>query len=154
MQQAVKPKPRRKYDIDFKAEVLKMLISGQSAAYIAKALGISENLIYTWKSKNQGGKKATTQQPELAAENQQLKERVRQLETERGILKMPGRRPCWAFSAGRPDTTLRPDRGVSQGVFCRSTLLRFGCEPQCLLSLSTGSELPAISEQTAAAATC
>ena len=59
-----------------------MLISGQSAAYIAKALGISENLIYTWKSgtppgKNQGGKKATTQQPELAAENQQLKERVR-----------------------------------------------------------------------------
>lgn len=87
MQQAVKPKPRRKYDADFKVEVLKMLTNGQSAAYIAKALGISENLIYTWKSKNQGGKKATTQQPELAAENQQLKEQVRQLETEREILK-------------------------------------------------------------------
>jgi transposase len=87
MQQAIKPKVRRKYDADFKAEVLKMLASGQSAAYIAKALGISENLIYTWKSKNQVGKKAAAQQPELVTENHQLKERVRQLETERDILK-------------------------------------------------------------------
>ena len=55
MQQAIKPKAPsrrtgRKYDrtgepADYKAEVLKMLASGQSAAYIAEALGISENLI-------------------------------------------------------------------------------------------------------------
>ena len=32
------PKTRRKYDADFKAEVLKMLASGQTAAYIANAL--------------------------------------------------------------------------------------------------------------------
>lgn len=64
-----------------------MLANGQSAAYVAKALGISENLIYAWKSKNQGGKKTASQQPELAAENYQLRERVRQLETERDILK-------------------------------------------------------------------
>lgn len=87
MQQAVKPKARRKYDADFKTEVLKMLVSGQSAPYVAKALGISENLIYAWKSKNQVCTKTALQQPELAAENYQLKERVRQLETERDILK-------------------------------------------------------------------
>ena len=87
MQQAVKPKARRKYDADFKTEVLKMLVSGQSAPYVAKALGISENLIHAWKSKNQVCTKTALQQPELAAENYQLKERVRQLETERDILK-------------------------------------------------------------------
>ena len=40
------PNTRRKYDADFKAEVLKMLDSGQSAAYVANALGLSQNLIY------------------------------------------------------------------------------------------------------------
>ena len=92
MQQAVKSKPRRKYDrtgepADFKADVLKMLASGQSAPYVAKALGISENLIYSWKSKNLMGKKPAAYTPEIMAENYQLKERVRQLETERDILK-------------------------------------------------------------------
>ena len=87
-------KHRRKYDADFKAEVLKMLANGQTAAYIANALGISENIIYRWKSMNQVGKKVLVQQGDLALENQQLKERVRQLETEREILKMPGRRSC------------------------------------------------------------
>ena len=87
MQEAVKPKARRKYDADFKADVLKMLANGQSATYVANALGISENLIHTWKSKNQMGKKIAAYTPEIVAENHQLKERVRQLETERDILK-------------------------------------------------------------------
>ena len=76
-----------KYDADFKIEVLKMLDSGQTAAYIANALGVSENLIYRWKSMNQVGKKVVAGQTELTVENQQLKDRVRQLETEREILK-------------------------------------------------------------------
>ncbi|MBN8825839.1 MULTISPECIES: transposase [unclassified Spirosoma] len=87
MQQTRKPKTRCKYDADFKSEVVKMLVSGQTVAYISKALGISENLIYRWKNQNQGVKKATCEQNELALENQQLKDRVRQLETEREILK-------------------------------------------------------------------
>ena len=87
MSQALKPKTRRKYDADFKADVLKMLDSGQTAAYIANVLGVSENLIYRWKSINQVGKKVIVGQSELSLENQQLKERVRQLETERDILK-------------------------------------------------------------------
>ncbi|MBC3788402.1 transposase [Spirosoma utsteinense] len=73
--------------------VLKMLDSGQTAAYVANALGVSENLIYRWKSVNQMGKKVVAGQSELTTENQQLKERVRQLETERKILKKPAGRP-------------------------------------------------------------
>lgn len=99
MQPKKAPKTRRKYDADFKTEVLKMLDSGQTAAYVANALGVSENLIYRWKSGtppgvNQVGKKVVAGQSELTTENQQLKDRVRQLETEREILKMPGRRSC------------------------------------------------------------
>ena len=71
-----------------------MLDSGQTAAYIANALGVSENLIYRWKSLNQVGKKVVAGQGQLSLENQQLKDRVRQLETERDILKRPGRRSC------------------------------------------------------------
>ena len=54
-----------------------MLDSGQTAAYVANALGVSENLIYRWKSVNQVGKKVVASQSELTAENQQLKDRVR-----------------------------------------------------------------------------
>lgn len=64
-----------------------MLANGQTAAYVLKALGVSENLIYRWKNQNQRVKKVSSEQSELALENQQLKDRVRQLETEREILK-------------------------------------------------------------------
>ena len=57
MSQIPKTKTRRKYDPDFNAEVLKMLDSGQTAAYVANALGVSENLICRWKGVNQIGKK-------------------------------------------------------------------------------------------------
>lgn len=87
MQQPSRPKTRRKYDADFKNEVVKMLANGQTAAYVSKALGVSEDLIYRWKNQNQGVKKVSSEQSELALENQQLKDRVRQLETEREILK-------------------------------------------------------------------
>lgn len=87
MQQTSKPKTRRKYDAEFKNEVVKMVGSGQTAAYISRALGISENLIYRWKNQNQGIRKTSGEQNELVLENQQLKDRVRQLETEREILK-------------------------------------------------------------------
>ncbi len=92
MQSQKHTKTRRKYDADFKTEVLKMLASGQTPAYIANALGISENIIYRWKSVNQvagspGGKKNNHLTGDLTTENQQLKDRVRQLETERDILK-------------------------------------------------------------------
>ena len=45
-QEKAKKTKRRKYDADYKAEVLKMLASGQSATQIAKLPGMGENLIY------------------------------------------------------------------------------------------------------------
>ena len=87
MQAQKTTKTRRKYDANFKTEVLKMLASGQTPAYVANALGISENIIYRWKSTNQVGKKSEILAGDLVTENQQLKERLRQVETERDILK-------------------------------------------------------------------
>jgi len=80
---------RRKYDADFKAEVLKMVAGGRAVAYVSKALGVSENLIYRWKQKTEGKEKVVFEidTASLSVENQQLKERVRQLEIEREILK-------------------------------------------------------------------
>lgn len=103
-------KIRRKYDADFKAEVLKMLDNGQTVVYVDTALGVSQNLIYRWKNVNRVDKKVVAGQNELTVENQQLKDRVRQLETEREILKKALRTPRGVFSAGRPDAALRPDR--------------------------------------------
>jgi transposase len=88
MEEKNKGLQRRKYDADFKAEVLKMVANGQSVAYVSKALGISENIIYRWKQKRKGEKEELKADlSSLSAENQQLKDRVRQLETEREILK-------------------------------------------------------------------
>ncbi len=89
MEQKTKALPRRKYDAEFKAEILKMVANGQTVPYVSKALGVSENLIYRWKSATKGKKKIESESDFslLSVENQQLKERVRQLEIEREILK-------------------------------------------------------------------
>lgn len=89
MEEKNKGLQRRKYDADFKAEVLHMVAGGQTVAYVSQALGVSENLIYRWRQKTKGKEKAVCQDdsPSLSVENQQLKERVRQLEVEREILK-------------------------------------------------------------------
>ena len=81
---------RRKYDASFKEEVLKMVLNGRPVNEV-RSLGIGENLIYRWKSRN--GKKlpislavnAPTAVP--AEDHQALHKRIRELETERDILK-------------------------------------------------------------------
>jgi len=69
-----------------------MVANGQTVPYVSKALGVSENLIYRrraapWKSQTQGKKKVELANDSslLSVENQQLKERIRQLEMERKI---------------------------------------------------------------------
>jgi transposase len=57
MEEKDKGLQRRKYDAEFKSEVLTMVANGQSVAYVSKALGISENIIYRWKQKRKGEKK-------------------------------------------------------------------------------------------------
>jgi transposase len=85
----VTPK-RRKYDADFKAEVLKMVESGQSVPELSKNLGISESIIYRWqyKSKPVAKEVGKGDSPSaLQAENEGLKARLKQTELERDILK-------------------------------------------------------------------
>lgn len=88
---------RRKYDATFKADVIKMIANGQSVAYVAQALGISEALIYKWKQRTKGEVKyhSSIQTSDMMIENQRLLQRINQLETEREILKK-GRMPCLA----------------------------------------------------------
>jgi len=80
---------RRKYDPTFKADVLKMIANGQSVAYVAQALGISEAIIHKWKQRNKREEKQHLSGPvsDTLLENQRLLQRVSQLEVEREILK-------------------------------------------------------------------
>ena len=73
------PKTRRKYDDVFKQQALQMMRMGQSVPAVAQALGMSEGLLYKWKQ---------AQRPAaLDQELEQLRQKLKQVETEREILK-------------------------------------------------------------------
>ena len=73
------PKTRRKYDDVFKQQALQMMRMGQSVPAVAQALGMSEGLLYKWK---QAQRPAARDQ-----ELEQLRQKLKQVETEREILK-------------------------------------------------------------------
>jgi transposase len=81
--------PWRKYDAGFKAQVLNKVQNGQSVPEVAKELGISEGIIYHWKSKSNTNRsmKDDSRVSELEREVAQLKQQLRQAETEGDILK-------------------------------------------------------------------
>jgi transposase len=72
---------RRKYDEDFKLQALKMVENGQSVRSVAQQLRAGENLLHKWKHNKLGNHSL------LEQENTQLKAKVKQLESERDILK-------------------------------------------------------------------
>src|SRR5262249_4291001 len=72
---------RRKYDDEFKQQALTMIRNGQSARSVAQALGISENLLHQWK------RAARFNQSTAELEVEQLRQRLKQVEMERDILK-------------------------------------------------------------------
>ncbi len=72
---------RRKYDDEFKQQALLMIRNGQSARSVAHSLGISESLLHKWKQSRRD------EQTELETENEQLRSRLKAVETERDILK-------------------------------------------------------------------
>jgi transposase len=85
-----KPKEnRRRYDADFKNEVLKMVESGRPVPEIAQSLGIGSNLIYYWVKRAKKGNAAQKARPELVFDEEKLalQKRVKELEMEREILK-------------------------------------------------------------------
>ena len=72
-------KPRRKYDDAYKQQALQLLRQGQSVPAVAQALGISEGLLYKWKQ--------AIRPPAVEQELEQLRQKLKQVETERDILK-------------------------------------------------------------------
>jgi transposase len=85
-------KTRRKYDDSFKEDVLKMIMTGRPVSEIAEALGISENLIYTWKKRAQKGSESANgavsgYNADVLKENERLRAELKRAEQERDILK-------------------------------------------------------------------
>ena len=72
-------KTRRKYDDSFKQQALHLVRLGQSVPKVAEALGIGEGVLYKWK---QAERPAALDQ-----ELEQLRAKLKQVETERDILK-------------------------------------------------------------------
>ena|SRR5882724_9492158 len=87
-------KPRRKYDEEFKKDVLKMITGGRPVQEVSRSLGINANMIHRWKSEyNQSlGTISSTGDiviipPVSGAEHERVKTRLREVEQERDILK-------------------------------------------------------------------
>ena len=76
----------RKYDDEFKRNVLRKVFDGQSVSSISREIGVNESLIHKWKRsalENGDGIKSGAE----LAETQALKKRIRELEQENEILK-------------------------------------------------------------------
>ena len=80
---------RRKYDSDFKKEVLKMIESGRSVTDVAQSLGIGTNLIYQWikRSKVKGNSSENSPYVSFDEEKAAMYKKIKDLEMERDILK-------------------------------------------------------------------
>lgn len=85
---------RRKYDAEFKEEVIKMALNGRPVREISESLGIGESLIHKWKSRYSGSSVTSSASGSLpmeggvsAADYERLKARLREVEQERDILK-------------------------------------------------------------------
>jgi transposase len=86
---------RRKYDLSFKEDVIKMISSGRTISEVSQALGVSASLLHRWyKSTHavsttpaKNGSVSSTSQNSLFTENERLKAELRRTEQERDILK-------------------------------------------------------------------
>ncbi len=76
---------RHKFDAKFKSEALERLNSGHSISEVAQILDIEEDLLYKWRTEAEALLALDTQRLMLEAE--QLRKQLKQVETERDILK-------------------------------------------------------------------
>lgn len=77
---------KRKYDNEFKQNIMRKVLDGQSVRSISQEMGVNEGLIHKWKRaflQNGNGVQSSSE----LNENLVLKKRVRELETEVEILK-------------------------------------------------------------------
>jgi transposase len=82
-------KRRRKFDQEFKQEVLKMVENGREVNDIAQSLGIGTSLIYRWRNSANGQMKPAGKVAPLMIDEEKiaLRKRVKELEMDRDILK-------------------------------------------------------------------
>jgi len=86
-------KPRRKYDAEFKEDVLKMVSGGRPVQEIATSLGINVGMIHKWRGRHTDAKALSQPlvpivDPDVpGAEHERVKARLREVEQERDILK-------------------------------------------------------------------
>ena len=85
MEKKTARRKRRKYDENFKQEILKMISSGRSVPEVARTMGLGENLVYKWKAESRI--QENPEEKSVNSELDQLRKQIRQLETERDILK-------------------------------------------------------------------
>ena len=84
-------KPRRKYDFEFKRDVLNMLSNGRSVQDVSHSLGINSNMVHRWKAEGSkaSGVIAPLVDSDLPAvtgsEHERVKARLREVEQERDI---------------------------------------------------------------------
>jgi len=71
----------RKYDQDFKKQVVKKYLDGQSVASIAREIGVNENTIHKWKAE------LIQKDGEPDKEKLLMRKRIIELEMECEILK-------------------------------------------------------------------
>ena len=76
----------RKYDDEFKRQVVNKVLAGQPVASVSRELGINESLIFRWKQNYLTQGNGVQSGAELA-ETARLQKRVRELEMENEILK-------------------------------------------------------------------
>lgn len=82
-------KSRRKYDAEFKKEVIHMIGMGRSVPDVAQSLGIGTNLVYQWITRFSKKESVTASATDIVFDEQQavMQKRIRELEMERDILK-------------------------------------------------------------------
>ena len=76
----------RKYDDEFKRNVVRKVLDGQSVSSVSREIGVNESLIHKWKRAALDNGDGIKTGAELA-EAQTLKKRIRELEQENEILK-------------------------------------------------------------------
>lgn len=76
----------RKYDDEFKRNVVKKVLDGQSVSSVSREIGVNESLIHKWKRAALDNGDGICSGAELA-ETAALKKRIRELEQENEILK-------------------------------------------------------------------
>ena len=86
------PKSRRRYTAEFKAQAIALLETGKPVSQLAQELGISDNLLYSWRltsQRAQGGSEGPQAEGarDAADEMRALRRELARLKMENDILK-------------------------------------------------------------------